>query len=313
MLKAGGDKKVAIAMLPSFIKRLIEIARTKVGSLNETLSSLGNFSGMIFQELNPAYPMGFAAWALKENSTIGSSMYGKFAALNRTSYSISEMQALYDVIASPVALGTTASSSVKSKCEANVTVSGCGYLFYLTAFEERTKAGFNPETDQLLKSLNANIQHLFCPSPEKCLTIDPFTSQAIAAYITSHLTKIALHIGLDGGNFGPIVSQTVKQLAHGFVDKRLQIDGLSTGGLKVIGVLPNESVFDLDTRHTQSFYTCANTEMAHQWAGKSEIYHFYCILCLGGAYSTLDLSSCDRDGQWLDHSTLFQNTFKPVT
>ena len=210
---------------------------------------------------------GFAPWLAVQNKTSGS-LQGVVPKLNKNGFNISEMQALYNVLGSPSALGTSRNTTLLALCTANPTTTGCGYLFYLNVFSQRKmQVGVNASSDPLIIALNKNIQNLFCQSSETCLRItSSHMFKAISDYVTIYLAKMALHLVIDKIDFGPVMTRTVKQLSQGFVETRLRIPGIAPNGFGVAGFLPTDSEGDVSKKANKAFYTCESSR-SFQWAG----------------------------------------------
>ena len=254
--------------IPSAVHFLLSAANRTGSTINHTLEQFGNFSSTLFSTaLHGAptgwYPAGFAPWFSKQNSTPTSPLYGILKNISRNGYNLTEMMAINSVITTPLLLGTTGNKTVLEQCKANPTLSGCGYLFYLQAYETRRQAV--PSNDTILLHILRNINELFCQSPSFCVQLDKATFSALSAYITNHLMKLAIHLAIDRIDFGPLMTRTVKQLSHGYNETELKVPVKYPSGLPVIGFLPTDSIKSV--KPTVKYYTCKHATKALQIKG----------------------------------------------
>lgn len=269
-LMTHGDIQLAMMFIPAAIQFLFSVARGYGYNDTQTLTQFGNFTGKLLSTAFPGtplswFPAGFAPWLSLHNKTVGSPLYGSLRNNLRKGYNLTEMNALKTVLQSPSLLGTTGNATLTAQCTANPTIKGCGYLFYIQAYQSRYKQGF-PSNDTILQRLLVNIQEIFCQPASDCLKLDPATSAALPIYITDHLAKLSIYLATDKLDFGPLMTRTVKQISHGFTERDLKVPLQFPNGLVVPGILPLD---DINTdKPSWKYYTCRHTTKAFQFKGK---------------------------------------------
>eukprot|EP00795_Rhopilema_esculentum_P003021 gene3021-1286_t len=260
---------MALGFVPTayvmLINTAINVSRFSKSKLHERF---GNFSCPLLSKGNAAFPEGwsppgFAPWFALQNKTKTSPLYGFLARISRIGYNRTEMEALASVITSPVLLGVTGNSTLTRLCTANPTISGCGFLFYTSALQQLQRPPVGNNTAYVVAVLK-RIQDLFCPSPSLCLILDPYTSAAITLYITDHLAKLAIHIATDRFDFGPLMTRTVKQISHGYLETNLKIPGIFPNGFPVKNFLPLDKAEDSSAKSSSKVYTCGHASLAFQ-------------------------------------------------
>ena len=277
-LRAGGDRQMGAMFIPLAVKFLFSVANNTGSTTDHTLQQFGNFSGTLLSNPFPGAPVGwtpagFAPWFSMQNNTPASPLYGLLRNSNRVGYNLTEMMAINSVITSPSLLGTTGNKTLVEQCKANATIEGCGYLFYLQAYQIRRRTF--PSSDTVLLRLLQNINGLFCQSLSSCLNVDTATFNALSIYITDHLLKLAIHVAIDRIDFGPLMTRTVKQISHGYKQTELKIPSLYPSGLPVPGFLPNDNRNSVQPR--VKYYTCKHTTRAFQIKGNHEFRMPYCV------------------------------------
>lgn len=272
MLQAKGDKNFAMGIIPPSVGALFTMANQSGYSQIQTLQQFGNFTGQLLSSPNSFFPTGwfpagFGPWLALHNKTNGSPFKGILANTNRTGYSLNEMFALNDVITKPELLGTTGNTTISAACTANPNATGCGFLYYLKVYQTRAATGISAN-DSLQLALLTHIQKLFCPAPgSKCLILDTQLLKAIAFYITDHLAKFAIFTVVDKIDFGPVLTRTVKQFSHGFVETRLPIPKLYPNGFPMKGFLPFDKRNSASSKSNSKYYTCKDADNAFQFKG----------------------------------------------
>ena len=282
MLGAQGDRSIAMGFVPTayatLIKTAINVSRLSPSKLHERF---GNFSCPLLSKGNAAFPEswsppGFAPWFALQNRTKASPLYGLLSKISRTGYNRTEMEALAGVITSPVLLGVTGNSTLTMLCRANPTISGCGFLLYASALQQLQRPHVGNNTAIIVAVLK-RIQDLFCPSPSLCLILDPYTTAAITLYITDHLAKLAIHIATDSFDFGPLMTRTVKQISHGYLETNVKIPGIFPKGFPVKNFLPLDKAEDSSAKSSSKVYTCGHASLAFQIKGWQPLLH-YCTI-----------------------------------
>lgn len=267
-LRSGGDVQLAMMFIPAAVHFLFSSANATGLTQMQTLEQFGNFTSTVLtSNIHGApsgwSPAGFGPWLAAQNNSVASPLYGMLKNSKRNGFNLTEMMALNSVITSPSLLGTAGNATVLKQCMAEPTVKGCGYLFYLKVYRARRMQRVPPNDTILLETMK-NMQELFCQS--HCLRFDRVTFIALSIYVTDHLAKLAIHLAIDRNDFGPLMTRTVKELAHGFTVKDLKIPPMFPDGLVVPGSLPSDTVHS--DAVSRKFYTCQHSTKAFQFKGK---------------------------------------------
>ena len=260
---------MASMFIPVAVQFLLSAANRTGFTTAQALQHFGNFSSTLLTAAVPGapagwYPAGFGPWFSKQNKTTGSPLYGILNNSKINGYNMTEMMAFNSVITTPSLLGTTGNKSLLAQCTENQIAEGCGFLFYLQAYNTRKKQGF-PSNDTVLQRIFQRIQDLFCKSPSSCLMLDTATFTALSMYVSVHLAKLSIHLAIDRLDFGPLMTRSVKQISHGYTETDLKIPNRFPTGFPVKGLLPTDT--ESSSKPTWKYYTCNHATKALQVKG----------------------------------------------
>lgn len=265
---AGGDTSFVLGFLPGFISQLLTDANNITGSHNATMEKIGSVGEAIFQVnfFPENWRIGFSMYLKDLNETTNSPVYGKILSYN---FTINEMNALFNVITNATLLGVDG-KPVHTSCKTNPTSNECtqsvGFLFLANTYVA-------------VKSTNIKraIENLFCQNITTgvCLPLTDGLITAITSYITNHLAKIVTYLAIDNNDYGIVTTKTQKQLANGWVMRKLIIPGKFPNGLPVPGTIRNDTnlVEAMRTQKYQEFYKCdLPSKKELTWAGMKETF-----------------------------------------
>lgn len=239
---AGGELNFALSLVPSITENLLSLVDT---TLNQTRSmtyqKIGKFNESVLPEnsLTGNFKFGFSDFAMLMDVN---------ATLSSVNYTESEMRGLYNVITNATLLGVTGSSP--AGCGDNSSRPDCLEMGFLLLADwmsiksmELANNGTDPNADPTVQALYGAIVKLFCPQPSTMcfdVTANAQSISLVAGYVTVHLTKIAIALGVDGENYGVLTFRSHKEIATGYFLSKLVVPG-HPDGIPVPNFVPNDA------------------------------------------------------------------------
>lgn len=238
----GGEINFVLSLTPAITENLLSLVdSTKNQSRSMTYQKIGKFNEPVLPENS-----------LPENFKFGFSDFITLMDVNATASSVNytenEMRGLYNVITNATLLGVVGAGP--AECAGNASRPDClemGFLLlakWMSAKSaEIANNGSDPNADPTVQALLGAIAKLFCPQPSTTcfdVTANAKMISLVSGYVTTHLTKIAIALGIDGENYGVVTARSHKEIATGYFLTKLIVSG-HPNGLQVPGFVPNDA------------------------------------------------------------------------